>query len=84
LSHLLVWLPIARADPVSFSAAFLGQANAAYAEWILQPKTWGGAIELSILSDYYSTEICAFDVATTRMDCYGAHPTFLHHIPRIF
>lgn len=62
---------IVRSDPVSFSAAFLGQANAAYAEWILQPKTWGGAIELSILSDYYSTEICAFDVATTRMDCYG-------------
>jgi ubiquitin thioesterase OTU1 len=58
-------------DPVTFSDVFLERPNEDYAKWILLPKSWGGAIELAILSDHYSTEIAAFDVSTTRMDCYG-------------
>jgi ubiquitin thioesterase OTU1 len=58
-------------DPVTFSDVFLERPNEDYAKWILLPKSWGGAIELAILSEHYSTEIAAFDVSTTRMDCYG-------------
>eukprot|EP00455_Lapot_gusevi_P000174 TRINITY_DN10072_c0_g1_i1.p1 TRINITY_DN10072_c0_g1~~TRINITY_DN10072_c0_g1_i1.p1 ORF type:complete len:134 (+),score=6.90 TRINITY_DN10072_c0_g1_i1:212-613(+) len=32
---------------------------------------WGGAIELSILSEYYATEICAIDIKTLHMYSYG-------------
>jgi hypothetical protein len=30
-----------------------------------------GAIELSILSEYYGREIAAYDIQTTRCDLYG-------------
>ena len=30
-----------------------------------------GAIELSILADYYGREIAAYDIQTTRCDVYG-------------
>lgn len=30
-----------------------------------------GAIELSVLSQHYQTEISAFDVSTKKMYCYG-------------
>jgi len=29
---------------------------------------------LGIFSDYYQTEIAAFDISTTRMYCYGMRP----------
>lgn len=32
---------------------------------------WGGAIEIRIISDYFKTEICAFDTQTCREDHYG-------------
>ena len=36
-----------------------------------EPDTWGGAIELAILSFVYCTEIVSLDVQTARMDVYG-------------
>jgi hypothetical protein len=49
-----------------------------------------GAIELSILSEYYGREIAAYDIQTTRCDLYGqvsdppytAHPHWLP--PNVF
>jgi len=59
------------AHPTKFTEAFLGQPNMAYCSWIQEPDTWGGAIELSILSFVYCTEIVSLDVQTGRMDVYG-------------
>lgn len=39
-----------------------------YIATILKPATWGGAIELSILSAHYNTEISSIDVETGRID----------------
>ena len=39
-----------------------------YISTILKPSSWGGAIELSILAKYYSTEIASVDVETGRID----------------
>lgn len=39
-----------------------------YISTILSPNSWGGAIELSILSTHYSTEIASIDVETGRID----------------
>ena len=58
-------------NPQKFNATFLGQPNQYYAAWIMQKDTWGGAIELSILSVLLQTEIVALDVQTTRMYRYG-------------
>ncbi|VFQ58643.1 unnamed protein product [Cuscuta campestris] len=58
-------------DPTKYSEAFLGKPNQEYCEWIMNPDKWGGAIELSILAEYYSREIAAYDIQTTRCDLYG-------------
>lgn len=39
--------------------------------------TTTGAIELSILSEYYSREIAAYDIQTMRCDLYGQVFLFL-------
>lgn len=58
-------------DPILYNQAYLGQKNSDYVKWILDSKSWGGAIELSILSKVYGIQICAFDVKSMRKDVYG-------------
>lgn len=61
-----------RADPDTYTEAFLGgESNEAYATWILDPKHWGGAVELDILSQHFRREIAAYCVQTKRCDVYG-------------
>jgi ubiquitin thioesterase OTU1 len=62
---------IVQENPKVYNNAFLGQPNLMYVQWIMDKDTWGGAIELSILSDHYKTEIVAFDTTTMREDHYG-------------
>lgn len=52
------------ADPERFSEPVLGKSPADYAAWILLDDSWGGAIELAILSEKLGFEICAADVQT--------------------
>lgn len=42
-----------------------------YIRTILSPKSWGGAIELTILAAHYGTEIASIDVETGRIDTFG-------------
>ena len=58
-------------DPVQWSEAILGKEPSEYAAWILDSSKWGGAIELTILSQQLAVEISAFDVQTQRVDTYG-------------
>lgn len=39
-----------------------------YTAKILNPSTWGGAIELGILASHFRTEIASIDVETGRID----------------
>lgn len=61
------------ADPVKYSEAFLGRPNPEYVEWIEQPTSWGGQIELSLLSEILQTQIVALDVVRNRHDIYGGN-----------
>ncbi|KAF8343899.1 OTU-domain-containing protein [Cantharellus anzutake] len=60
-----------KGDPDTFSDVFLGRPRDEYITTILKATSWGGAIELSILSDHYQTEISSFDVETGRCDRFG-------------
>ncbi|XP_037961092.1 ubiquitin thioesterase OTU1-like [Teleopsis dalmanni] len=51
------------ADPIQYNSAILGIPNKTYCKWIQQPCTWGGSIEVSIISKLYGIEI---DVVDTR------------------
>ncbi|VDC06647.1 unnamed protein product [Peniophora sp. CBMAI 1063] len=57
-----------RKDPGTWTEAMLGRPPEEYIRVITSKDSWGGAIELSILASYYSTEIASIDVETGRID----------------
>ncbi|KAL1811464.1 hypothetical protein DCAR_0623604 [Daucus carota subsp. sativus] len=71
-------------DPKKYSEAFLGKPNEEYCAWILNPEKWGGAIELSILAEYYGREIAAYDIQTTRCDLYGQGKNYQERVMLIY
>ena len=38
---------------------------------MLKPKSWGGQVELFVLSTYLQKQIAAYDIQTGRVDIYG-------------
>lgn len=62
---------IVASDPARFDKAFLEKSNEEYVQWLLNPDSWGGAIELSILADHFQRKIAAFDIRTKRCDLYA-------------
>ncbi|XP_057827523.2 OVARIAN TUMOR DOMAIN-containing deubiquitinating enzyme 2 [Cryptomeria japonica] len=71
-------------DTENYNEAFLAKSNEEYCAWILEPKNWGGAIELSILADYYGREIAAYDIQTTRCDLYGQGKGYTERVMLIY
>ncbi|KAK6934453.1 OTU domain, partial [Dillenia turbinata] len=71
-------------DPTKYSEAFLGKSNEEYCAWILNPEKWGGAIELSILAEYYGREIAAYDIKTMRCDLYGQEHNYGERVMLIY
>ena len=62
---------IVASDPLKYNDAFLGKSNAEYCSWIRDSESWGGAIEVSILSLHYSVEICVVDTQAVRINRFG-------------
>ncbi|OQE29530.1 hypothetical protein PENSTE_c002G01350 [Penicillium steckii] len=56
-----------QSNPTEYTAAILGKNPDDYCKWIQNEDSWGGAIELKILSDYFNIEICSIDVQTLHM-----------------
>lgn len=56
-----------QANPTEYTAAILGKKPDDYCRWIQNEDSWGGAIELKILSEYFNIEICSIDVQTLHM-----------------
>ncbi len=55
-------------DYINYNDAILGQKREEYIQWILKSTSWGGAIELHILSKHFKITINSFDVSTGRID----------------
>ena len=55
-----------------FNAAYLGQPPDQYAAWLAHPTSWGGAIEIAILSFVLQIEIVVVDVSANRTETFGA------------
>lgn len=71
---------VVKSDPQTYSNAFLGRSNSSYCSWIMQDETWGGAIEISILSKHYQVEIDVVDTQSCRIDRFGED---LHYDKRV-
>ncbi|KAF2868985.1 hypothetical protein BDV95DRAFT_499110 [Massariosphaeria phaeospora] len=57
-----------QADPSRFNAAILQRPPDEYCQWISYSDSWGGGIELSILSQEFDIEICSINVQDLRVD----------------
>mmetsp|Transcript_69458 Transcript_69458/g.215555 ORF Transcript_69458/g.215555 Transcript_69458/m.215555 type:complete len:309 (-) Transcript_69458:58-984(-) len=65
------------ADPSRLDAecqADSGKDSLTYAEWILKPDSWGGFIDLHILSGYLGVQICAICIRTLRVESFPNEP----------
>ena len=58
-------------DPFKYNAAILGRENSDYRKWILNPDSWGGAIEVQILAEYFGVEISVHDTKSNSVTNFG-------------
>lgn len=49
-------------DPETYNDIVLGRSNNDYSNWIMKKDSWGGAIELGILSKYLKIQINCIDI----------------------
>ncbi|XP_015672470.1 ubiquitin thioesterase OTU1 isoform X1 [Protobothrops mucrosquamatus] len=75
---------IVASDLESYSEAVLGKNNQEYCDWIRREDTWGGAIEVSILSKFYQCEICVVDTQTVRIDRFGEDAGYAKRVLLIY
>jgi len=54
-----------------YSEAVLGRPNGEYCTWIRSSQSWGGEIELSILTKHFQTEIDVISIANLHLYRYG-------------
>ncbi|KZZ90926.1 Ovarian tumor, otubain [Ascosphaera apis ARSEF 7405] len=59
-----------QAQPARFTKAILGREPDEYCQWIQSTNSWGGQIELIILSEHFDIEICSIDAQSLRVDRY--------------
>ncbi|KAJ2683065.1 ubiquitin-specific protease otu1, partial [Coemansia spiralis] len=59
------------ANPSEFNESVLGQPVHEYCEWISKPSSWGGGIEMAIVSEAFHVEICLIDTRTRRTVRFG-------------
>lgn len=59
------------ADKREYNEGILGRPNDEYCAWILQPESWGGAIEVSILSAYHGVEFDVVDITNALINRFG-------------
>eukprot|EP00474_Spongospora_subterranea_P009357 CRZ09815.1 hypothetical protein [Spongospora subterranea] len=57
-------------DSERFSPALLGKPVVEYCNWIMNTDSWGGEIELAILSEYYQIQLKVIDIRTQQILSY--------------
>ncbi|XP_022909210.1 ubiquitin thioesterase Otu1 isoform X2 [Onthophagus taurus] len=67
-----------------FTEAILGKPPAEYCKWILDEKSWGGAIELAILSSYYGIEIAVVDTINAIINRFGEDKNYGNRVFLLF
>lgn len=71
-------------DPENYSEAILGKPNADYCKWIQDDKSWGGAIELAVLSNHYGIEIAVVDTINAIINRFGEDQQYPHRVLLLF
>lgn len=72
------------ADPLQYNGAVLGKSNSEYCTWIQKPDSWGGAIEVAILSNYYGVEIDVVDIQNAIINRFGEDKNYAVRVFLLF
>ncbi|EDV19901.1 uncharacterized protein TRIADDRAFT_32815 [Trichoplax adhaerens] len=70
--------------PKLYTEAFLGVEPSEYSRWIMLSTSWGGGIEIAILSEHFQVEICVVDTVNIRIDRFGEDKNYQHRIFLIY
>eukprot|EP00042_Codosiga_hollandica_P031916 m.197052 g.197052 ORF g.197052 m.197052 type:complete len:224 (+) comp53755_c0_seq7:124-795(+) len=70
LRELIAGIILSNTD--QYNEAVLGKVPEEYCEWICEPRSWGGAIELAIFAEHFQTEIVAVDIQTLKLHRFGS------------
>lgn len=71
-------------DTDAYSEAILGKPNDEYCRWILKSDSWGGAIELAVLSNYYGIEMAVVDTLNAIINRFGEDQRYAHRVFLLF
>ncbi|KAM3960966.1 yod1 deubiquitinase [Aphomia sociella] len=71
-------------DVETYSEAMLGRPNAEYCAWIQQPSSWGGAIEVAILSRFYGLEMAVVDTLNAIINRFGEDKNYGQRVFLLF
>lgn len=71
-------------DPDAYSEAILGKPNQEYCNWILNDTTWGGGIEIAILSNHFGIEIDVVDTTNAVINRFGEDRDYAHRVLLLF
>ena len=59
------------ANPNEYNSGILGKEPDKYCKWIMDKETWGGGIELSILSKFFQIQIGVADIQHITIEYFG-------------
>ena len=60
-------------NPNEYNAAVLDKEPEEYCDWILRGDSWGGGIELSILSKFFQVQIGVVDIQNITIENFGEY-----------
>ena len=58
-------------NPEEYNSAILGKNPEDYCKWISNKETWGGGIEISILSKFFQVQIAVADIQFITIEYFG-------------
>lgn len=71
-------------DTETYNEAMLGKPNKEYCAWIQQPSSWGGAIEVAILSRFYGLEMAVVDTINSIINRFGEDKNYGQRVFLLF
>ncbi|ODV77415.1 uncharacterized protein CANTADRAFT_56033 [Suhomyces tanzawaensis NRRL Y-17324] len=60
-----------RGHPETYTEVILGQEPGKYCDWIIKKDSWGGAIELEILAEWFNIRIECLDIELCQFILFG-------------
>lgn len=73
-----------RTEKHQYDEAILGKPVDEYCIWIQDEKSWGGAIELAILANYFGMEIAVVDTVNAIINRFGEDQNYPHRVFLMF